>query len=122
MAEKIRFATWANSLGGEHESYRREYKSLYLILSEKHLLDIPVCVGVGHVIGGHQGHEEQMAICLLRALREELAPLPSHMRTMMNLRGLEKTGPEPALACGWEQRGDGAAAGPVMWSKSWEVK
>ena len=73
------------------------------------------------MIGGHQGHEEQMAICLLRALREELAPLPSHTRAMMNLRGLEKTGPEPALACGWEQRGDGAAAGPVMWSKSWEV-
>ena len=64
MAEKIRFATWENSPGGEHESYRREYKSLYLILSEKHLLGIPVCVGVGHVIGGHQGHEEQMAICL----------------------------------------------------------
>ena len=92
MAEKIRFATWENSPGGEHESYRREYKSLYLILSEKHLLGIPVCVGVGHVIGGHQGHEEQMAICLLRALREELAPLPSHTRAMMNLRGLEKTG------------------------------
>lgn len=111
-----------NSPGGELESYRRECKSLFLILSEKHLLGIPVCVCVGHVIGGHQGHEEQMAICSLRALRGELAPLPSHTRAVWNFRGLEETGPEPALACGWEQRGDGTPAGPVMWSKSWEVK
>ena len=46
-----------------------------------------------------------MAICPLRALREELAPLPSHARATWTLRGLEKIGPEPALACGWEQRG-----------------
>ena len=69
------------------------------------MLGIPVCVGVGHVIGGHQGHEEQMAICPLRALREELAPLPSHARATWTLRGLEKIGPELTLACGWEQRG-----------------
>lgn len=59
-----------------------------------------------------------MAICPLTAIREELAHLPSHARALWNLRGLKETEPELALAVGWEQRGEGASAGPLIWTKA----